>query len=242
METSVISYGKTEIPYRIRRSSQRTTVAVTVAPGEGVVLVAPPEATVPRLDRVVRQKANWIVDRLRHVAQIEAEPIKKEFISGESFSYLGRSYRLKVEKGINPMPTKLDRGWLRVQVPRELSAAARAAHVREAVEAWYQEHAQTRIAERVEHWSEKSGLVPASIIVKNQSKRWGSCDARGNLRFNWRIVQAPLSLLDYIIVHELAHLRHRNHTKAYWALLGKLMPDYEARRASLRLLGGPLSW
>ena len=242
METSVVTYGKREISYRIRRSSQRTTVAVTVAPGEGVVLVAPPETTVPRLDHVVRQKASWIVDRLRHVGEVEAEAVEKEFISGETFSYLGRNYRLQVEARVHPTPTKLDRGWLRVQVPKGIVGEDRLTHVRKALEAWYLERAQQRITERVEHWANKTGLVPKSIIVKNQSKRWGSCDAYGNLRFNWRIVQAPMSLLDYVVVHELAHLQHKDHTKAYWALVGKMMPRYESARDSLRILGTGLIW
>jgi len=242
VESSAITSGNTEIPYRIRRSDRRTTVAVTVAPGEGVVLVAPTDATRRRLDRVVHQKAPWIVDRLRHVGQVEGKPTEKEFVSGETFLYLGRNYRLKVELRVNPKPTKLDRGWLRVQVSRQGDSDERGAMVRMALEAWYIGLAQARIPERVEALARKSGLRPGSVIVRNQSKRWGSCDRHGSLRFNWRVIQAPTRLVDYVVAHELAHLRYENHTKSYWALLGKVMPDYEARRAELRSLGTSLVW
>ncbi len=242
METSIITYGETEIPYRIRRSGKRTTVAVTVAPGEGVVLVAPTDAPRGRLDRVVHEKAPWIINRLRHVAEVEGEETTKEFVSGETFLYLGRSYRLKVEPSTNPQPTKLERGWLRVHVPDGATDEQRSAHVRAALQAWYIERAHARIPERVEHLSRKFGLVPKSVLVRSQSKRWGSCDAHGNLRFNWRIMQAPMQLVDYVVAHELAHLRHQDHTKAYWRLLGTIMPDYEKRRATLRPIGPRLVW
>lgn len=242
MESSVVTYGKTEIPYRIRRSEQRTTVAVTVAAGEGVVLVAPPDASVRRLDRIVHQKAPWIVGRLRRVAQVEGEPVEKEFISGETFLYLGRSYRLKVEPRAHPRPTKLESGWLRVQIPRDVGDPARPAIVRTALESWYIEHARARIPERVQQLAARAGLEPRSVIVRHQTKRWGSCDGPGNLRFNWRIIGAPMRLVDYVVAHELAHLRHKDHTKAYWALLGRIMPDYEERRERLRLSGATLEW
>jgi len=242
MEDSVITYGKTEIPYRIRRSDRRTTVAITVAPGEGVVLMAPSATDVKRLDRVVHTKAQWIVERLRHVREVESVPVAKEFISGETFSYLGRGYRLKVEPRVRPARTKLERGWLRVQVGRTLSAQERPQAVREALEAWYVDHAERRLPERVAHWSRQCGLEPNSVVVKHQLKRWGSCDASGNLRLNWKIVQAPVRLIDYVVVHELAHLRHQDHTKAYWALVGKIMPDYEERKRALRHLGVGVVW
>ena len=242
METSVVTYGKTEIPYRIHRSDRRTTVAVTVAAGQGVVLVAPTDASVRRLDRVVHAKARWIVDRLRHVGQVEGAEAAKEFLSGETFLYLGRSYRLKVEPRVNPGPAKLDHGWLRVRIARDAREKERPAIVRAALEAWYIAHAQARLPERVELLAQQAGLSPRSVLVRNQSKRWGSCDAHGNLRLNWHIIQAPMRLVDYVLAHELAHLRHKDHTKGYWALVGKIMPDYDQRREDLRAIGPRLSW
>ncbi|MEM9491797.1 MAG: SprT family zinc-dependent metalloprotease [Myxococcota bacterium] len=242
METSVVTYGTTEIPYRIRRSDRRTTVAVTVAPGEGVVLMAPTDTAVTRLDRVVRQKAPWIVDRLRHVGQVETVVGAREFVSGESYAYLGRTYRLKVMTNAAPDAAKLDRGWLRVPVERDLTGNALRDRVCASLESWYMARARARIPPRVAHWTAASGLDAASVMVKRQAKRWASCDASGNLRFNWQIIQAPMRLVDYVIVHELAHTRHIDHTKAFWALVGTIMPDYEQRRAALRVLGPRLQW
>ena len=123
-------------------------------------------------------------------------------------------------------------GWLHVSAPR-----GQAAEVRTAVVAWLKAHAARRLPERVEVWHRKVGVPPPRIMVVEQQKRWGSCDRRGTLRLNWRIIQAPMTLVDYVVVHELVHLKHRGHGKDYWQALGRAMPDYERRRDDLRLLG-----
>lgn len=95
---------------------------------------------------------------------------------------------------------------------------------------------------RLSIWRERTGLAPAGVLIRSQESRWGSCDPKGVLRFNWRIVQAPLRLIDYVVAHELAHLLHPGHTPDFWAALGRIMPDYEERREALRRLGDRLVW
>lgn len=241
-ESSSVTYGKTEIPYRIRRSKSRQTVAVTVEPDEGVVLVAPVDTDVPRLDQVVQQKAAWILDKLRHVGGLDDAPCEREFVSGESFWYLGRTYRLKVIESDRADSVVLDDDRLVVALPQTLGDDDQARLVRGHIESWYTDAAETLLRDRVAHWAERSGLRPESVMIRAQKKRWASCDSQGNLRLNWRIIQAPQSLIDYIIVHELAHLRHKDHTKTFWSLLGTHMPDYEARKEELRVLGPRWVW
>lgn len=96
--------------------------------------------------------------------------------------------------------------------------------------------------ERVDAWCAKVGVAMPPILVASQRKRWGSCDSRGTIRLNWRVVQAPMRLVDYVVVHELAHLRHRGHGRDYWQAVGRVMPDYERRRKELREIGGRLTW
>lgn len=243
-ESSVVHYGRTAIPYRIRRSARRKTVAVSVAAGEGVTLSAPLGTPVERLDRVVHAKATWIVERLRHVGQVEDRVPERELVSGESYLYLGRHYRLSVAvaAAAQPGPVRLERGWLRVELPRAAAGEHRAALIRRGLVGWYKRHAQARLPERVAAWHARLGVAMPAVLIREQSKRWGSCDDHGTLRINWRIIQAPLRLVDYVAVHELAHLVHRDHTRAYWALVGTAMPDYEARKEQLRILGPRLTW
>ena len=122
------------------------------------------------------------------------------------------------------------------------AGAEPATHVRTALIAWFRRHAAERLPERVEAWRAKAGVAPRCVVVADQQKRWGSCDHRGTIRLNWRIVQAPMRLVDYVVVHELVHVRHRGHGREYWQAVGRVMPDYERRREELRKCGFALGW
>lgn len=239
LETSAITWGDTRLPYAIRRSARRKkTVAVTVDPSGDVLLVAPENFSTSRLDAVVLRKAAWIVRRRRHVQSHDPPPSPREFVSGESVLYLGRHYRLKVHPN-EAGETKLRGGWLHVPAP---AGAQQTAHVRAALVSWFRRHAAERLPERVEVWRAKVGVAMPRVVIADQQKRWGSCDHGGTIRLNWRIVQAPMRLVDYVVVHELVHLHHRGHGRDYWQAVGRVMPDYERRRQDLRQRGVGLAW
>src|SRR5690606_22377907 len=211
-------------------------------PVEGVLLTAPQGVTVGRLDDVVRDKARWIVERLRTVGQVETPVPPPQLVSGESYLYLGRSYRLRVGDAAREGAAELSRGWLEVPVRRGLPQAERRGAVLGAIGDWYRAHARARLPERVEAWAARLGVEPTNVLVRDQRKRWASCDDQGVLRFNWRVIQAPMRLVDYVVAHGLVRLRHREHTAALWARLGVVMPDYEVRKEALRRLGPRLQW
>ena len=241
--TSRVQFGRTEIAYAIRRSARRRTVSVMVDPDDGVVLTAPEAVPVDRLDQVVRDKAPWILERLRRGEELDLAPAPRQFVSGETFLYLGRQYRLRVRAAARPGPARLDAGWLQVETERGLDPEDRAAAVRAALVEWYRARAAQRLPEHVEALAEELGQGGVGeVIIADQRRRWASCDASGNLRFNWRIIQAPLRLIDYVVAHELVHLEHPNHTERFWRALEAAQSDYEARRAALRRLGPGLDW
>ena len=107
---------------------------------------------------------------------------------------------------------------------------------------WFRRRAAERLPERVEAWHAKAGVPMPHVKLASQQKRWGSCDQAGTIRLNWRIIQAPMRLVDYVVVHELVHLRHRGHGRDYWQAVGRVMPDYERRRRDLRERGALLVW
>ena len=238
-ETSTVAWGGRELPYTIRRSARRKkTVAVTVDPAGSVLVVAPERLATTRLDAIVVRKAAWIAQRLRGLEAHGPAPVPREFVSGESVLYLGRHYRLKVHPD-ETGEARLRGGWLHVPAPPGEPAAA---HVRAALVSWFRRHAAERLPERVEAWRARAGVAPPRVVVSDQRKRWGSCDHLGTIRLNWRIVQAPMRLVDYVVVHELVHLRHRGHGRDYWQAVGRVMPDYERRREELRRCGDRLTW
>jgi len=241
MERSEIRWGRTQIPYFIRRSGRRGTVSVAVEPSGQVVLTAPAAATVERLDRVVREKARWIVERARRRERLPRAAVR-EFVSGETMLYLGRSYRLRVVQGAHAAATRLERGWLVATVGRGLDSSQRARLVRASLVAWYRFRAEVQLRERAAKWAEKLGVRPGEILIRDPRARWGSCDLSRTLRFSWRIVQAPPAVGDYVVAHELVHLIHRGHPPQFWATLGRSIPDYERLRERLRELGPALVW
>jgi len=241
VEQSEVQFGRTAIPYTIHRGRRHKTVAIGVDPIEGVRVGAPKNTPVGKLDEIVHRKARWIIDRRRRHEDLPPPPSPREFVSGETFLYLGRQYRLKLERGKanGRAGVRLIGGHLHVPVHH---GAPRAAEVREQLVAWYRAHADQRLPERVAVWAPSLGLEPSAVLIRDQRKRWGSADARGNVRFNWRVVQAPMRLVDYVVAHELVHLRYPDHTRDFWAALGQVMSDYEERREALRRLGRMMTW
>lgn len=231
-ERSSIQFGLTPIPYMIRRSARRQTVTIAVDPSEGVLLFAPTAATVERLDKLVHKKAPWIVTQMRALDR-DGTSTPREFVSGETFLYLGRQYRLRLLRAVEGV--SLQGGWLRV-------ATNSPEQVRRELVRWYRDHALERLCDRVDEWAKKLRVEVPPVLVRDQRKRWGSCDARGHLRFNWRVIQAPRRLVDYVVVHELVHLEHRTHSKKFWRALQRAMPNFESRREALRILGSRLDW
>ncbi|MDB4946675.1 MAG: hypothetical protein JWP97_6209 [Labilithrix sp.] len=242
METSAISWGDTTIPYAIQRSAKRQTVSLAIDREVGVVVTAPALTPIVRLDDVVRTKAPWIVEKLRRQSDRPPRPPGKEFLSGETFSYLGKQYRLRLERGPGVAPMRLTGGWLYLPVPGDLSPTDESAYARAALVDWYTRRAREAITPRVGRWARKIGAAPAKVLISAPGRRWASASVDGTLRFNWRIVQASPALVDYVIAHELAHLVHHDHSAAFWSVLARVMPDYEAVRVRLRTVGPELEW
>ena len=237
-EHGQVPFGTSVIDFRVERSPRRKTVTIAVDANE-VVLKAPTETSAEQLRDVVRSRGPWILQRIAQFEELGPAPAPMEFVTGETCAYLGRHYRLKIDRirGI-PKPHAVLRGaFLVVQVERELGADKRRDHVERTVTAWYRKQAGRRLPERVKLYAARAGLDFPPVLIRNQEKRWGSCSSTGELRFNWRIIMAPLSLVDYVVAHEVCHLKVRDHSAAFWKLLGTVMPDYEARRNRLRVEG-----
>lgn len=228
-EAGRIVFGTTTIAYEVRRSAARKTISIAV--DAGGVLVSAPAATAPaRLEEVVRQRAAWIVGKMALLAQLQvsAEPAR-EFVSGESVRYLGRQYRLKVLQ--DAASVRLRGRYL------EVPAGEGEEYARAQLVAWYRRQAQQRLPERVALYARRLGMATPPVLVRDQRKRWGSCSRKGELRFNWRVILAPMALVDYVVAHELVHLEHMDHSPAFWRRLGQVMPNYAELQERLDRLG-----
>ncbi len=242
-ERSSVQYGRTTIPFQVRRSAARSQVSLVVQAGQkGVLVYAPKGTTLERLAALLRQRGAWAVAKLRQVEFADRPDRPREFVSGEGFTYLGRSFRLGIHAVRDPKPARMERGWLEVEVPRGKGEGGRRRAARAAVVAWFKERAAARLPERLERFTKKLGLPAPRLLLRDQASRWGSCNEKGEVRLNWRVVQAPMVLVDYVAAHEAVHLVHKNHTRAYWAELARLVSDVEGCRAELRRRGGAYVW
>ena len=205
-------------------------------------MTAPQPTSVERLDRLIHAKAPWVIERLKRRSELPSAPPAREFVSGETFLYLGRQYRLRLEVGAEPLPLRMKNGWLHLPIPRSLPEEHRRAFVRAALLDWYKPRAARRLRARVKAWAGKLHVSEPELRVVEPRRRWGSASRSGNVRLHWRIVQAPLALVDYVVLHEVMHLVHANHTAEFWGAIGRVMPDYEERKARLRLLGPEMEW
>jgi predicted metal-dependent hydrolase len=238
-ERGAVRFGRSTIPYTVERSARRKTLTIAVDLRDGVSVQAPPDTSAETIAAVMRRKAPWVLRRLADFAELPPVPPPKEFLNGETFLYLGRGYRLRAVPGAGceSPSAKLWGGRLLVTVPPAAPGTDRGRMIREALTAWYKGRARQRLPERVTLWAERLGDPPPAVHVRDQEKRWGSCSQKGELRFNWRIIMAPLPLVDYVVAHEVCHLKLKNHSPAFWRLLRRLMPDYEQRRERLRVVG-----
>ena len=236
-----LRYGEARITYEVVISLRRATVGITVYPDKRVVVHAPRKAAPTWLEQIVQKKAPWI---LKQLAQIDAAPRgRNEFVGGESFSFLGQSYPLEVLIDDLPRPeAKLAADRLVVLLPRDLSQEQHKQNVRIALETWYLQLAKEVLPMRVEAFSQLIGEQPAKVAVRNSQHRWGSCSSNGNINLNWKIVMAPLWVVDYVAAHEVCHLQVNNHSAAFWSLLGTVIPDHRAPREWLKVNGHRLAF
>ena len=213
-----------EIPVEKIIRSRRRTIALEVTPAATVIVRAPLRAPAAYIEEILRQKRSWILRKLDEMKQRSSSP-GHEYAEGEMFLFLGRSYPLHFVE--NPAIT-IERSD-RLYVSRMLMP-----DIRSHLKRWYVEEAGKEIKARCMWFSLKTGHVPATIRITDARQRWGSCTHKGGLNFSWRLIQAPLEIVDYVIVHELVHLRQPDHSKKFWTKVRTIMPDYERRRKWLR--------
>ena len=207
-----------------------------------MIITCPSDITDGKIERIVLKKAPWILQKLKRMEDTIAKPPEREYVSGETYYYLGRGYRLKIfeDESVHPYEVKLRNGRFRVRIPPINSEQPREILVPSALRWWFHKKAEKRLEERVEFYTSKVGAEPAGLVVKNQMKRWGTCTKDDIIYLNWRIIMAPLSIVDYVVVHELVHLSMKDHSTEFWSKLRSILPDYERRKEWLRINGPTL--
>lgn len=216
-----------DLAYKIQRSETRRKLTIVVERDRSVVVHAPVGATDEAIRRIVESKRHWVLEKLRHPQKYRdlAHPPGKELVSGESALYLGRQYRIEMAAG----------GVDAVQFnQRFLVPASKVSERKTALREWYIARANEKILPRVSRFARSLGVEFKRARIVDNRYRWGSCTVKDDVNFNWRLIKAPVFVIDYVIAHELAHLLEPNHTARFWNVVRAQVPKAEQARVWLR--------
>ena len=218
-----------DLTLSVRHSSRRKSMQITVDRDGSLLVIAPTGVETERLTAFVREKQFWIYKKLAEKAEMQRVVPRKEFVNGEGFLYLGRSYRLKiVEEQDEPLKLVAGRFCLR----KDALPTARETFIR-----WYSERGRDWLTAKVREHAERMEVSPAEVRVQDLGYRWGSCGNGHRVYFHWKTILLPRPIAEYVVVHELVHLHEAHHTPAFWRRLEQAMPDYEKRRGWLARQG-----
>ncbi|HGG0417176.1 TPA: M48 family metallopeptidase [Clostridium sporogenes] len=222
-------YNNTE--YELIRRKRKTSSLIVERDGK-VKLIVPEELSMEKIEDLLESKQYWIYTKKAEWEDLNSSRVNRQFRSGQGFLYLGSSYRLEITEKTDK-DLKLYRGRFYLRKSKIYEA-------HELFKAFYKEKGLKKIQERVELYKREMDVNPQNIRMMELKNRWGSCSDEGNLNFNWKIVLAPITIIDYIVVHELAHLIYKDHSDEFWNTVDKVIPDYLKRKKWLRNKGASL--
>lgn len=221
--------GGSRVPYSVRRNTRAKRIWIKVEEESGLVLVLPRWGRTSSAAAILRKHKGWILERLRKREELMAEALPALGTARTVF-YRGRPFPLRIRSSACALPTaEWHRDRVVLNVPRTLEPP-----LGEVLEGLFRDRAKIVFERRVQALSELVRVRPKRVQVRDQKTRWGSCTGRGTLAFSWRLLLAPPAVLDYVVVHELCHLRHPHHGRGFWKMVEEFLPNFEAHRAWLR--------
>ena len=223
----------------VRSRQRRRTLSIRVTPQGTVEVAVPWDTPTAEVHDLLTKRATWV---RHHLSRVAHAPAPRQLVTGEELLYLGQPIPLVV--GSTPArrgSVAHEEQQITVHLPEPNDGAEQRARVEAHLVRWFRAQATATITARAQVWSEASGLTPKAVLIREQRSRWGSCGADGTLRFNWRLVMAPVDLIDCVVVHELCHLKVPNHSSAFWSEVERHLPDHTTRRKRLHDLGPHLA-
>ena len=239
----LVMLGEVEVAYEFKRG-KRKTIGLSVGK-EGLTASAPRWTPVAEVDALIRAKSAWVLEKLQkaHERKDEIAQARTVWADGAEFDFLGERVRLVLDPAQasshakaelqpsnlegNPMPT------LRLGVAHN----AKESQVRDAAQAWLMRQAKRVFTERLDHFAPQLGVTYQHMRLSSAGTRWGSASVDGTIRLNWRLIHLKMEMVDYVVVHELSHLRHMDHSAQFWSVVAEVMPDHVQRRRALRQTG-----
>ncbi len=205
--------------------SHRKTIGLQITKDARLIVRAPQFASEEYIHQLIRRKESWIKTKQDYFKQRQDKILVRKFIPGEKFLFLGQSYTLLVVEDL-PKAVILDNS---LMISKMVLANAQ-----DHLEYWYKIQALEYITQQVKHYAQIAGVKYESIRINNATTRWGSCGYKDTLNFTWRLIMAPAKVVDYVVIHELMHLKQKNHSRKFWAEVSQMMPDYKKEERWLK--------
>lgn len=210
---------------------KRKTISIQLISPLKIKVLSPPYVSREYIEEKVKSRSKWILKKIRQLNDYENLNAEKKFKENSRLKYLGINYDVDfiIDKSAKRVRIMFDGNAFRIIAPvfdYEI--------IKKHIVRWYRKEAAKIISVRIENYGKMFNRKPALVKVKEQKRRWGTCNLKGNIYFNWRLIMAPPVIIDYLIVHELSHLVHHNHSLYFWNLVESIMPDYKIQKRWLR--------
>lgn len=228
------SYG--EIPFVLKLSNARRTISVSINANVEVIVAAPAYVSQKMIFDFLKEKSQWIYERLKEAQAKKNILDRKKYAHGEEFLFLGKKFPIRVDEiSIKRPNIKFDGTQWIVHLPVNLSEKDQASILEQKMVQWYRAEAKEVLGGRIFHYSRIMGMEPLRIEVRTQKRIWGNCDPRSRtIHLNWQVILSPLDVIDYIVVHELCHLKVPNHSQKFWTSVEKILPHYKLQKKWLK--------
>ncbi|AGA67932.1 putative metal-dependent hydrolase [Desulfitobacterium dichloroeliminans LMG P-21439] len=233
-----LKLGNTVIPYEERRSRRIKRISIRVTP-EKVRVSAPARTSKSEIQAFIDKNRDWIIQNWTKLQETMVKP-QRVYETGEKIPFVGKELTLEImdtpQKMIRALYKK-ENEVLEIKIPQELQGEQRQEALREIIEKWYKQKARTVFLQKLNNWSQQMGVSYNQFRLKEQKTRWGSCSSLGNINLNWRAIMAPEPVLDYLVIHELSHLRHMDHSSEFWENVACYCPEHALHRRWLKEKG-----
>lgn len=239
---AVFRIGEREIGYTLRRSAKARKASLSVTP-QSFELVVPEAATDDQINAVLERRRGWIIETVHHMQERAQAQIRVyQFVTGAKIPYRGRMMKLHVEPFDGSLVEVSFRNGFQIRKPRDLSPDSSDALIESALRLWLKRRVRYDAGDIVRRHGDRHGLKPRGVHIKDQKHMWGSCGQDRQINLNWHLVFAPKPVLEYAVVHEMCHLKHRNHEPEFWDLVGRVLPDWQASKNWLDKNEHMLGW
>jgi len=225
-----------QLTYHVKYTKKRKSVQLKIVSSTHLEIAAPNAFPKASIEKILHEKASWIIKKIVHLKVVAANPLNKSITGGATILYLGHPHTLVLHTDKEKPMISVQDYKIFIQVPI-INTEQTSCFLESLLKQWYRQQAQQLLVATTSLWSAKIAVQPQRITIKEQKTRWGSCSSKGNINYNWRIVMAPPEVIDYLVIHELCHLRVPNHSLLFWQEVARFSPNFKQHRAWLKTNG-----